>query len=136
MLLLILIFICSFSFNSCNRDSCFNTNQILQNNAPNSIKYKSELSKILKNSNQSRFTFWFKEYIQNENNEVMLVNVQGNGICAVMEIDIKKWDKLQQLRTVKGKGYSGAEFKNLQFDIQEDSTNIRFVFKDLDQIVD
>ncbi len=126
----------SMIFMSCNKTGCDSNNPIFQKHLPNSPQYKSELARLLKTTNTSQISFWFKEYIQNDKKEYILLQVQGTDLCGVMELEVANWDKLQQLRSTKGKGYRGAEFKNLQYEIKQDSASLSFVYKDIEKIVD
>jgi hypothetical protein len=134
---IILVLICySISFNSCSKTECESNNPIFHKHLPNSPQYKSELARLLKNANSSQVSFWFKEYIQNDKKEYILLQVQGTDICGIMELEVANLDKLQQLRSVKGKGFRGAEFKNLQYEVKQDSVEIRFLLKAVENIFD
>jgi len=132
---LLLIFV-SLMFLSCKKTECDSNNPIFQKHLPNSLQYKSELSRLLKSTNSSQVSFWFKEYIQMETKELIQIQVQGPNFCGIMELEVESWDKLGQLRSVKGKGYRGSEFKNLQYEVKQDSASITFVYKDMEKIVD
>ena len=123
-------------FISCDRPECKNTNPIFDEYSPISIEYKTELAKQLKNIDKSKLSFWFKEYVESNGQELLFFNVQGDGLCAVIALNVEQWSKLKELRQKKGVSFRGAEFKNLKFDIKQDSTNVNFILRDFDRIID
>ncbi|WP_034058268.1 hypothetical protein [Lacinutrix jangbogonensis] len=132
----ILIFLL-FGFVSCDRPECNNENSIFENNMPDSKIYKDELVKQLNTIDQSKLTYWLKKYDDQNGKESLYFNVQGDGLCAVLNLTIyNDWNKLENVREKKGVGRRGAEFTNLQFDIIKDSLSTEFVYKTFDGIID
>jgi hypothetical protein len=123
-------------FISCDRPDCKNTNPLFDNYSPNSREYKTELIKQLKNIDKLKLSYWFKEYVESNGQELLLFNIQGDGLCAIIVLTVQQWDKLEELRQKKGVSFRGAEFKNLKFDIQQDSTNVNFILRYFDRIID
>lgn len=123
-------------FSACDRHVCKNTNPIFDKFAPISKEYKAELIKQLKTVDKSKLTYWFKEYIESNGEETLLFDIQGDGLCAVIALNVEQWSKLEVLRKKKGVTFRGAEFKNLKFDIKQDTTDIKFIYKDFDRIID
>lgn len=121
---------------ACDRPECKNTNQVFDEFAPDSREYKTELIKQLENTDYSKLTYWFKEYVESNGEELLFFNIQGDGLCAVIVLNVEDWKKLEALREAKGVSFSGAEFINLKFDIQQDSANIMFMFRDFRRIAD
>ena len=117
---------------SCNRPECITNNTILKNNKPNSKIYKDELVKQLKTVEQENLRFWLKSY----DGETLNFNIQGNNLCAILTLTIKDWKKLESVQKSKGKGYVGAEFTNLRFEIIQDSIATKFIYKNYDFIID
>ena len=117
---------------SCNKPECFTKNIIFKNNVPNSKIYKGELVKKLKTVEQEDLRFWLKSYDE----ETLYFNIQGNNLCAILPLTIKDWKKLESVQKSKGKGYVGAEFTNLKFDIIQDSIATKFIYKNYDSIID
>ena len=124
------------SFISCDRPVCKNTNPIFDDYQPVSKEYKLELIKQLSLVDKSKLTYWFKEYTEHENEELLHFYVQNKQLCAVLVLNVEQWNKLEQLRKVKGGGYRGAQFINLQFQIEQDSLNPKFVYRDFSKITD
>ncbi len=123
-------------FISCDRPDCKNTNPLFDNYSPDSREYKTELIKQLKNIDKLKLSYWFKEYVESNGQELLLFNIQGDGLCAIIVLTVEQWDKLEELRQKKGASFRGAEFKNLKFDIQKDSNNVNFILRDFDRIID
>ena len=121
---------------SCDRPVCKNTNPIFDKYQPVSKEYKLELIKQLSIVDKSKLTYWFKEYTGNENKEQLHFHIQSKELCAVLVLDMEQWNKLEHFRKVKGGGYRGAEFVDLQFDIEQDSLNPKFVYRNLSRIID
>jgi hypothetical protein len=117
---------------SCNKPECFTKNIIFKNNVPNSKIYKGELVKKLKTVEQEDLRFWLKSYDE----ETLYFNIQGNNLCAILPLTIKDWKKLESVQKSNVKGYVGAEFTNLNFDIIQDSIATKFIYKNYDYIID
>jgi hypothetical protein len=123
----VFFFVC---FISCDRPACKNTNPIFDDYQPISKEYKLELIKQLSIVDNSKLKYWFKEYTEYENEELLHFYIQSKELCAVLVLKIEKWDKFERLRKVKGKGYRGNSVIDLQFDIEQDTLNPMFVYKD------
>ena len=116
---------------ACDRPNCTNSNPVFTNNKPYTQIYKAELAKQLQTADKSKLTYWFNSYIQTPNRpDALLFDIQGGGLCAQMLLNVDDWAKLSELKTKKGSGFGGAEFKNLKYDIISDSSGIKFIFKD------
>lgn len=121
---------------SCNNSDCQNSNPVFDNFPPESQEYKAELIKQLKTADPKKLTYWFTEYKNITGNDYLYFRIKGDGICAIVPLLVNNWGKLQDLRQKKGASYRGAEFVNLTFEIQQDSANIEFVFKNFNRIID
>jgi len=121
---------------ACDRPYCKNTNPVFDKYPPESGEYKSELVKQLDSTDKSKLSFWFNKYVESQGQELLFFNIQGDGLCAVIVLQVEEWSKLEELRQKKGESFKGAEFKNLKFDIQQDSTSIKFIFRDYSRIMD
>ena len=67
---------------------------------------------------------------------MLLFDVQGDGLCAVMELEVENWSRLSELRKKKGVSFRGAEFKDLKFDIMPDPADVKFVLRGFSEIID
>ncbi len=123
-------------FIACDRPECKNTNPIFDNYSPESNEYKTELAKQLDRIDNSKLTYWFNEYVETNGQEILFFNIQGDGLCAIIVLNVEQWGKLEELRQKKGETYRGAEFVRLKFDIQQDSTTVRFIYRDFVNIID
>ena len=128
----ILIFIVS-----CDRTECTNTNVIFDKFTPETKEYKDELIKQIAKVDKTKLTYWMKSYQENDNSQSINVNIQGVSLCAVIALKIsssKKW--IEGILKNKGKGYIGAELKNLKFEIVKDSKSTEFIFEEISGIND
>ena len=56
---------------------------------------------------KSKLTYWFKDYTEYENEELLHFHIQSKELCAVLVLHVEQWNKLEQLRKNKGLGYRG-----------------------------
>ncbi len=135
--LAIIVLIISISgLSSCDRPTCDNENSIFNKENPESEKYKAELAEQLKNLNKSKLSYWLKEYKQMNGVESLNFYIQGDGLCAVINLTINDWNGLEDIRKRKGIGRRGAEFKNLKYDIVQNINSTSFVYKSFDYLID
>lgn len=123
-------------FIACARPGCKNTNPLFDQFSPDSQEYKAELAKQLAIADKAELTYWFNQYVQSNGQEQLYFNVQGDGLCALLVLTVEEWGKLEEVRQKKGMSFRGAEFKNLQFDIKQDSAKTEFVYRDFDKMID
>ncbi|HEY3371154.1 MAG TPA: hypothetical protein VGK10_09920 [Prolixibacteraceae bacterium] len=121
---------------ACDRPVCKNTNPLFDKYPPDSREYKAELIKQLERIDQSKLSYWFNEYYESNGQEQLFFNIQGDGLCAVIVLNVEEWGKLEELRQKKGQSYRGAKFTKLQFDIRKDTVNPQFIYRDFDKIID
>lgn len=121
---------------ACDRPDCTNTNPVFDQNTPESKEYKDELINELKRADESEITYWLKSYEEKYGREYLIFNVQGDGICAVMEINLTKWDGLEDLREKKGVSYRGAQFTGLEYEVRRTDYETQFIFSGYERIID
>ena len=121
---------------ACDRPECSNSNPIFEKFDPSTEPYKDELAKQLAIVDQSKLRYWLAEYHEKDGQEYLYCFVQGDGLCAKIMLTVKQWNKIEGIRRTKGKSYQGAGLKNLKFYILRDSGKTKFVYKDLDRIID
>ncbi len=122
---------------SCNKPECTNKNPIFEKYSPQEKEYKNELAKQLKNINNTQLTYFLDKYQEINNKKFLSVQIQGQGLCAKMLVGIRTQNnKIANILKTKGLGYSGAELKNLQIDIQQEETTFAFIYKNLEVIID
>lgn len=120
---------------SCDRPQCKNTNPIFDKFTPDTKEYKDELVKQLNLIGAKNLTYWVADYDFDKN--YLLVNIQGNGLCAKGSVLVKDWTKISRIQK-KGFGPNriGAELTGFEMDIIQDSTSTTFVFKNYDSLID
>lgn len=122
---------------SCDRPVCKNTNVIFDKFTPETKEYKDELIKQIAKVDKNKLTYWMKSYQENDNSESINVNIQGDSLCAIIVLKIaSSKNGIEGILKNKGKGYIGAELKNLKFEIEKDSASTEFVFDEISGIID
>jgi hypothetical protein len=135
---LITAFLCviTLCFFACDRPECANQNPIFENHEPDSKLYKDELVTQLERVDQSKLRYWLKNYNEQDGEESLFFYIQGDGLCAILHLNMNHWNKLEQVRTKKGVGRRGAEFTNLKFSIISDSLSTKFIYSSYDRLID
>lgn len=126
---------------SCNiRPDCTNSNEIFNKYSPKDKEYKDELVTQLENIDKNKLRYWVKEYAERGNEEFIYFNIQGDGLCAIIEINmtIDRHDLLtnslhngmESKHKEIGSTRTSIEFFDLEFDILQDSLQTEFIFRD------
>jgi len=122
---------------SCDRRECKNTNLIFDKFSPDTKEYKEELVKQLAKVDKSKLTYWMDTYQEGDSSQYIYAHIQGDGLCAKVVLIINDSEKgIEGLLKNKGMGYSGAELKDLKFNIKQDSTSTELIFQEISGIVD
>ena len=120
---------------SCGRPGCTNTNTTFEKFMPGTNEYKSELAKQIQSIGSGNLSYWFDNYLMKDGKEFILVDIQGDALCAKGEIQVFDWNKIGGLRNEKN-GYRGSELKGLKIDTRQDSSGTSLIFQDIAGIVD
>ena len=126
----------SIFISTCNLPNCTNINPIFDKYSPDTKQYKDELVNQLKLVDNSKLHYWFEKYKEKEGQEYLYFHIQGDGLCAKIVLSVKQWNKIEELRERKGVTFRGAEFVNLKFDIQQDSLDTEFIYRNFLYIID
>ncbi len=121
---------------SCDRPKCDNNNLFFENYLPDSKIYKDELVKQLNKIDNEKLTYWLQKYEEQNGEESLYFHIQGDGLCAILHLNMDDWGKLENIRKRKGVGRRGAEFTNLKFEIIKDSVSTKFIYKTFDRLID
>jgi hypothetical protein len=116
------------AFVYCDRPKCSNNNPVFEQNQPSSEIYKAELVRQLQQVDQNKLRYWFNKYEESNGEELLHFNIQGDGLCAVIVLTSNNWQALDNLRKVKGKGYRGAKFTKLKYEIVQRQGNTQFLY--------
>lgn len=134
--LIILIQLVTLLFVTCDRPACKNTNPKFDSYDITSLEYKTELIKQIEEIGQENLSYWFDSYVEENNREYIIVNIQDDSLCAKCKILVNKWDKLEGIKRAKGKSYEGAKLMGFTLRIEQDSNGIEFIYEDLIGIID
>jgi hypothetical protein len=115
---------------------CHNSNPVFDNNTPDSKMYRNELARELSGRNKKDIGYWIDHDTRVGGKDYLLVFVQSDSLCAKMQMEVHNWGTLSHVKEVSSKSYSGAGLKNLQYDIVQDTAGARFVYKDVERIID
>ncbi|MHB0755370.1 hypothetical protein [Polaribacter sp. M15] len=86
---------------SCDRPKCNNKNIIFETYEPSSKKYKDELVNQLNRIDRSKLRYWLQKYDEYDGKESLYFNIQGDGLCAILHLTVKNWNKLEDVREKK-----------------------------------
>jgi hypothetical protein len=121
---------------ACKTTHCTNSNPVFDKFTYETEAYKRELAKQMKQAGPGTLGYTFDEFVEKNGNEFIVVNIQGDGICARGEILVKDWGKLQAIRDANGGGYRGAALEGLKIETVQDSAQTQFVYSSIERIVD
>ncbi len=115
---------------SCGRHTCKNTDPIFDNYRPTDQEYKAELVRQIRLEDPAKLHYWIDRYTEINKKPFMSVNVQGEGLCATMMIDLKNPNKLKHFKNVRGLSYSGTEIRGLQYYTDSTTGVCNFIFEE------
>ena len=104
--------------------------------SPLSAEYKHELVRQLNIRRGDELNYWFNRHFQLNGKDYLDVTIKGEGLQVSSAIEIRDWSKLKALKESNGHSYRGAELDNLKFDIVQNGSNVNFVFKDLNAVIE
>ncbi len=118
--------------------SCQNekSNKTLNKLKPESYLYKKEVAKIINDSTLGA-TYFFEKYSFKNNTEYLTVKVETPDSEAFIDVKVLKWDSIvSRIKETEGKGYRGAELKNLKLKVLDDGKQVEFIYSSVDEIID
>ncbi len=129
---------------SCNnRPDCTNSNEIFNKYSPGDRVYKNELVRQLSLVDNSKLKYWIQEYAEIEGENFIYFYIQGDGLCAIIEININTEKIKKEIELTHngippkhmtiGSTHRGIEFMNLEFDIKQDSLLTEFIYRDYER---
>lgn len=126
----------AFLFTACDRPECTNTNPVFEEHTHESVSYKNELRDEVNRIGINNLRFWLDSYVKRGEQEYILVNVQGKGLCAIAELEVDEWGKLKGIQEKKGVTYRGAELVGLTFDFIQNGEFVQLSYTGVDHILD
>ena len=127
----------AFLITSCNTSDCTQKNEILANNEVNSVAYKAELANILLGTDKSKLNYYLESYHEVEDAKYMMVKIESEDLCGVMKVEFEDFQKgAEEIIEKKGNSYNGAQLQNLQYAINNEGSDTKFIFISLRAITD
>lgn len=123
------------SFTACNSSNDTTSNVVFDKFSPTTKEYKNELATKLK-SEPKGLLYTFNKYFASNGQELLDITIKGKDFEATGLVLVKNWNKLEGIKRTKGQGYSGAELRGLQIDIQDNPSGAVLVYQDVEKIVD
>lgn len=120
---------------SCDKSQCNNTNETFNKFPPDSKEYTSELARQISSIGPENLSYWFDKYLKKEGKEFIVVQINGDKLCAEAQLEVKDWSKISGMRR-EISGYHGAQLKGLTIDIHQDSTGTNLMYKDVYEVID
>ena len=118
--------------------NCHNTNKIFNEYSPETLEYKTELTRLLKKTKSLETDYWFGRYLDSNH---ITIFIQNDSICATGYVTISK-DKLKEdggfmnhLMKVKGRAYNGP-LTGVEFEFSNDKDNPDIFLKAVEDIID
>ena len=113
------------------------SNSVFMNSSSSSKEYKSELANLIR-SNPGQLTYYFERYLKDtrDGKEYMVVRCTGKSVDATALVLVERWNKIEGIQASKGEGYTGAELRGLQLDLEEGASGTIFIYKDVEKVID
>ena len=122
-------------FYSCYRPPCASSKEIFNSFDSSAKEYKLELRNELALSPNLRW--WVNNYMERDGKRYLVVNVQGEDLCAVAELQLKEnVAGIENLLDKKGVSYEGAELVGLKYTSIEKDGLVELVFDGVEKIID
>lgn len=122
---------------ACNKPHCKNNNPILQQNTTGSRAYTDELLKQIERLSPAKTSFWLDSFQEINHVKMLHLSVQGEGLCAKMQVIIQQAiTGIEGIIQTKGKSYSGAELKGLEYTVEKSENSNTFIFNKITAIID
>jgi hypothetical protein len=121
---------------SCNRPECKNTNGIFNQFTPDKEEYKKELAAEMQKIGTNNLRYWLDKPIVVEGKQLVEVYIQGHGLCAKGQLFVADKAKQGGLGSYSGEGYRGAELKNVEITISQESGGTNFILAQVGKIID
>ena len=95
-------------------------------------EYQTIVFNYLENSDPSEYRYFFKTFVDEEDNTYMITNFRNEKTCFDVNVFIADWSKLNGMRKVNGESYP-KELRNLKWELKEE---MEVHYSDMDDIID
>jgi hypothetical protein len=124
------------SLSSCNSFDCTNNNPVLASQPYYSKEYKNELARLMQTEGLESLSYFINSYVEDSTGKYLIVDVEGDSVCAQLALEIGGEECFDNLRRVKGMSYSGAQLSGLEIEVEKSHDSIMFIYSDLKRILD
>jgi len=135
MMKYIIVFIITITFYSCElyppAPLC-NAPMELDDLTYENEEYKSYVVSNLKKSSPDNYRYFFKTFLEEDNQTMMLTNFRNENTCFDVLVFVDDWSKLEGMRKVNGESYP-KELRNLTWIVTSEN---RVKYIDMNYIID
>ncbi|MBK7873492.1 MAG: hypothetical protein IPJ74_23920 [Saprospiraceae bacterium] len=117
------------------KPACQNTDAILAEETMENLVYQNRVLEILSKSKPKDFRYFFKTFLQENQNTYLLVNLRNADHCFDVKMRISNHEKLKGMQSTNGKGYPNELF-NVCWKLQQQKNETEIVFQDMRRIID
>jgi hypothetical protein len=133
--IILALFISVVLLAACEEHECINSNEAFNTYPHDSPEYKSALLPYL--NERDGLAFILKGYEEKDGIPHLLVEVQGDSLCALADVAITQPDgTVAGIIKNKGAGYIYAELSGLKIGLLKDPMGTHFVYRGMDYIID
>lgn len=131
------LFLLALVLTACSEPVCLNRNANFEQLDCEDLLYKQELVKAVKADSSRSIRYFLEDYRELSGQPQLLIKITTDGLCAKAWMNVSPHTAgLQTLLNKKGKGYRGAELKELAYQLEEDSLHVAFTIEDVASVVD
>lgn len=122
---------------ACTERPCVNRNANFEQLNCEDLLYKQELAKVVRADSSRSIQYFLEDYREKNGKPQLLIKITMDGLCAKAWMNVLTNTKgLEALLTKKGKGFHGAELKELAYRIEQDSLHTEFTIENAEGVID
>ena len=124
---------------ACDRPECRNTNPVFDQNSIDSKAYLEELVKEMAKRDPKDLTYWMYNWEVRDYKQYMIVNVQGDGLCAQAFLTLpadKPAYKGPKKDYSSAGGSRGAQIVGLEYQVVHSAEGPVLLFEKYDDMID
>jgi hypothetical protein len=134
MRVIVFLFIVLLFVFGCHRHNCHPLPEEGKH-AYSSVAYTAAVARHLAAA-PSKLDCYIEDYEEDSHRQYLWVNFHSDTWCATAKVDITNADKLAHVKELSGVSYIGAGLDELKVTIDSSNGSYRFIYADIDHIVD